>query len=83
VLVPLLAASSSFVQRSAKFLGVPIAPVAVGTLFVANYLAFSLIVAIGDLDRETISAFDELKETNYAFAFVMLGLQFARGYRPA
>ena len=61
-------------RRSAKFLGIPIPPAAIGSLFAANYLAFSLIVALSDFDRATISALDELKESNYAFAFAVLGV---------
>ena len=49
---------------------------AVGGLFVANYFVFQAIAWLGGLDQETLAAFDEVKETNYAFAFFVLGLRF-------
>ena len=41
-----------------------------------NCLVFQLIVALGEIDRRTPSAFDELKETNCEFAFMVLALFF-------
>ena len=76
IVLPLLAMSSKRVVRLSEFLGVPIPSLAVGALFVMNYLVFSLIVALGEIDRRTLSSFDELKETNYEFAFMVLALSF-------
>ena len=45
---------------------------AVGGLFVANYFVFQAIAWLGGLNQETSAAFDEVKETNYAFAFFVL-----------
>lgn len=76
VALPLLVGSSDFARRWARFLGVPVPALIVGGLFVANYFIFQAIVAFGGLDRAAVQALDELKETNYAFAFVVLGLRF-------
>lgn len=76
VVLPLAVSASEYVARARNFLGLPVPPIAVGSLFVANYLIFLLIVGLGGLDSQTISAFDELKETNYAFAFSVLGFCF-------
>jgi hypothetical protein len=76
LILPLLVGSSGFARRWAGFLGVPVPALVVGGVFLANYVIFRTIVAFGGLDAATLSAFDELKETNYAFAFVVLGLRF-------
>lgn len=76
VLVPLLVRLSEMVTRVMEFLGVPIPALSVGSLFVVNYVVFRTIVAFGGIDRNTVSAFDELKETNYEFAFMVLAFWF-------
>ena len=76
VVLPLLVGSRDRVRYSARVIGVPLPPWVVGGLFVANYFIFQAIVWLGGLDLVAISAFAELKETNYAFAFVVLGLRF-------
>jgi hypothetical protein len=74
VLVPLAVMSSPRMARLAAYLGIPLPSLAIGGLFLANFLVFRLIVGLGELDRATVSAFDELKETNYAFGFLLLAL---------
>jgi hypothetical protein len=55
---------------------------AVGSVFVTNYLIFRLIVAFAAVDRETLAAFDELKETNYEFAFLVLSFSLLSALPP-
>lgn len=74
VLVPLAVMSSPRMARLAAYLGIPLPSLAIGGLFPANFLVFRLIVGLGELDQATVSAFDELKETNYAFGFLLLAL---------
>jgi hypothetical protein len=54
---------------------------AVGGLFVANYFVFQAIAWLGGLNQATLAAFDEVKETNYAFAFFVLGLRSSPTWR--
>src|SRR5262245_59351966 len=65
------------VTRLMEFLGVPIPGLSVGTLFVANYAVFQAIVVFGGFDMATVAAFDELKETNYELAFMVLAFWFS------
>ena len=76
VVLPVLAMSWERLARLTAFFGVPIPPLAAGGLFLANYAVFLLIIALGTFDKATVSAFDELKETNYAFAYVVFALSF-------
>ena len=59
-----------------KFFGFPVARFAAGTLFILNFAIFRFVVTYGSMDRDTVAAFDELKETNYEFAFMVLALCF-------
>lgn len=81
VLLPLLVHASDTFRRLAVFFGIPIPFLGVGSLFVTNYALFLTIVAFGQFDRETISAFDELKESLYAFCYVVLAVYFLDHYR--
>jgi hypothetical protein len=76
VVLPLLVGSWDRVRRSTRFLGIPVPSLVVGGLFVANYFVFQAIAWFGGLDQATLAAFDGLKETNYVFVFVVLGLRF-------
>lgn len=74
--LPFLFQKSTFVQRWSYYSGVPVPPISAGGIFVANFLLFSLIVSVGQLDRAMLSALDELKETNYQLAYVALATCF-------
>lgn len=74
ILIPLFAMASDHARRFLKLTGVPVASLAVGSLFIVNYVTFRSVVALGGMDTPTLSAFDELKETNYQLAFFVLAL---------
>jgi len=76
VAVPLLTMVSAKARQTVSFFGFPVARFAAGTLFVINFAIFRFIVTYGPMDRVGITAFDELKETNYEFAFMILALCF-------
>ena len=76
VAIPLLVTFSRGAGRLVSFFGFPVARFAVGTLFILNFAMFRFIATHENLDRDTLAAFDELKETNYEFAFFVLALCF-------
>ena len=63
---------STKASQTVKFL----ARFAAGTLFILNFAIFRFVVTYGSMDRDTVAAFDELKETNYEFAFMVLAICF-------
>jgi hypothetical protein len=72
VVVPLLTMFSADARKAIHFLGFPVPSFAVGTLFIINFVIFRYIATYAAMDRATLAAFDELKETNYEFAFLAL-----------
>jgi len=74
VLIPALNYFSAKTKLFLKYVGIPISPMWIGSLFVLNYIAFH--VAIIDLDGKIIGSLNELKETNYAAAFFVLSIYF-------
>ena len=76
VAVPLITMVSTKASQTVKFFGFPVARFAAGTLFILNFAIFRFVVTYGSMDRDTVAAFDELKETNYEFAFMVLAICF-------
>jgi hypothetical protein len=81
VLLPLAVLASQRLRRLASFSGVPIPAIEVGALFLTNYVLFQTVVALAELDRELVAAFDELKESNYALCYAVLAIYFLEFYR--
>jgi hypothetical protein len=71
VVIPLLVMFSTR-RRLTHFFGFPVPRFATGTLFIGNFAMFRFIATYGTMDHDTLAAFDELKETNYEFAFPIL-----------
>ncbi len=74
VLIPAVNFLSAKTKLFLKYIGIPISPMWIGSLFVLNYIAFH--VAIIDLDGKIIGSLNELKETNYAAVFFVLSIYF-------
>lgn len=89
VMVPLLGRFSATASRVIAKIGLPVAPLSLGGLFLLNYAFFRLGIAYLPsnylIDADT--GLDELKECNYALVYAVagvlaLGMQ-RRGARPA
>ena len=81
VVLPLLVGSWDRVKALNAISWHSVPSLAVGGLFVANYFVFQAIAWLGGLNQATLAAFDEVKETNYAFAFFVLGLRSSPTWR--
>jgi hypothetical protein len=77
VLVPVLVHSSNNFRRLMAFVGIPVPPLEIGALFLTNYLLSLAVVAFAYVDQDTVHAFDELKESNYALCFLILAFYFS------
>lgn len=79
LVVPILHGSLGIAQRALAWLGLPIAPLAAGLLFPANYAGMVLSARFAATFIEAGSqpvfqrAIHELSETNYAFCFALYG----------
>lgn len=74
VVIPLVVNASARAKQITSFVGFPIPGSAVGAVFIMNFVMFHFIITLGSMDRHTVAAFNELKETNYEFAFVLLAV---------
>jgi hypothetical protein len=83
VILPLLALKSGIIEKAAFRLRIPLAPLWIGGLFLANYLIFKPIylVLLDSIPGNVLSTVDELKESLYAMNyFVFAGHELLRTY---
>ncbi len=73
VIIPLANSCSKKANIFLKYLGIPIIPLWIGGIFIANYLAFRIVILL-PFEKCVLSALDELKEINYALAFAVLAI---------
>lgn len=71
LVIPVLSRASASIRIVLARFGVPIAPVWLGLLFAANYLASKVLETY---QPEALRAIVEIKEQNVAFLFLCLGL---------
>lgn len=71
VAIPIINRSSSRINLYFKQLGLPIVFLWLGTAFLSNYLVFH-VVALKNFPHEVLSSLNELKESIYAFLFVLV-----------
>jgi hypothetical protein len=75
--------ASRKIRQLNSFSGVPVSPLSIGALFLFNFALFKFITGGHSSLPIKISAFDELKETNYEFAFMLLAIWFLLSFRDA
>ncbi len=83
VALPMLVWASRKIRQLNSFSGVPVSPLSIGALFLFNFALFKFITGGQSFLPIKISAFDELKETNYEFAFMLLAIWFLLSFRDA
>lgn len=72
--IPILNKYSVKFNRLFKHIGLPIAPIWIGCLFFANFIAYKIIFYYCSMMSATthLISITEIKETNYAFSFAVL-----------
>lgn len=82
VMLPLAERVSSGISDCCRRIGLPVPPLWIGGLFLATYISFCVTRAVFS-NEAVVSSFDELKETQYALSFAVLGLYYAFASHPS
>lgn len=77
-LIPILNRKSRIINKIIKRINLPIGPIWIGILFIANYIILKITSLF--ISDNMIHYITEIKESNYAFLFFMVGVYFFRTY---
>jgi len=73
-IIPILVKSSKQCHSLGIWLGLPIPSLAIGSLFLLNFLSFRLVLYVFHVDNDVAGSLKELHETNQAVVFFILAL---------
>ncbi len=75
ILIPLMSKFSRWANEFFNYIRLPIPPLWIGGLFLINNIIVQIILRIDlDLNPQSIHFLYELKETNYAFCYLVFGI---------